>query len=44
MGLAVADYNHTGRFSIYVTNFADEDNALYRNDGKWNFTDLSYDA
>ena len=44
MGIAIADYNHTGRFSIYVTNFADEFNTLYRNDGKGNFTDVSYDA
>ncbi len=44
MGVAVGDYNHTGRFSIYVTNFADEFNTLYRNDGKDSFTDVSYDA
>ena len=44
MGVAVADYNHTGRFSIYVTNFADEFNTLYRNDGSYSFTDVSYDA
>lgn len=44
MGIAVGDYNHTGRFSIYVTNFADEYNTLYRNDGKDSFTDVSYDA
>ncbi len=44
MGVAIADYNHTGRFSIYVTNFADEFNTLYRNDGKGNFTDVSYDS
>ncbi len=44
MGVAVADYNHTGRFSIYITNFADEFNTLYRNDGKGSFTDVSYDA
>lgn len=44
MGVAVGDYNHSGRFSIYITNFADEFNALYRNDGKYNFTDVSYDA
>lgn len=44
MGVAVADYNHTGRFSIYVTNFADEFNTLYRNEGKGNFTDVSYDS
>ncbi len=44
MGLAVADYNHTGRFSLYVTNFADEYNTLYRNNGKSEFSDNSYDA
>jgi hypothetical protein len=44
MGVAVADYNHTGKFSIYVTNFADEFNTLYRNDGGFSFTDVSYDA
>jgi len=44
MGIAIGDYNHTGRFSIYVTNFADEFNTLYRNDGDYNFTDVSYDS
>jgi hypothetical protein len=44
MGVALADYNHTGRFSIYVTNFADEFNTLYENRGKWDFRDVSYDA
>jgi len=44
MGVAVADYNHSGRFSIYITNFADEFNTLYRNDGGYSFTDVSYEA
>ena len=44
MGVAVADYNHTGKFSIYVTNFSDEDNALYKNLGNYDFRDVSYDA
>ncbi|HEX3373615.1 MAG TPA: CRTAC1 family protein [Edaphobacter sp.] len=44
MGIAIGDYNHSGRFSIYVTNFADEFNTLYRNDGEYNFTDVSYDS
>lgn len=44
MGVAVGDYDHTGRFSIYVTNFSDEDNALYRNLGKDDFRDVSYDS
>jgi hypothetical protein len=44
MGVAIGDYNHTGRFSIYVTNFADENNALYKNNGNYDFSDVSYDA
>ena len=40
--VAVGDYNHTGRPSIYTTNFSDEYDDLYRNDGNWNFTDVSY--
>lgn len=42
MGIAVGDYLHNGLPSLYVTNFADEYNTLYRNDGKWNFHDISY--
>ena len=42
MGLAVGDYNHTGRPSLYITNFSDEYSLLFRNDGDWNFTDVSY--
>jgi hypothetical protein len=42
MGVAIGDYNHTGRPSIYTTNFADEYNDLYRNDGNWSFTNVSY--
>jgi hypothetical protein len=41
MGVAVCDYNHTGRFSIHVTNFEDQSNSLYRNDGQMNFTDAA---
>ena len=44
MGVAVGDYLHTGRFSIFVTNFVDEYNTLYRNDGNYNFTDVSFTA
>ena len=44
MGVAVADYNHSGRLSLYVTNFADEYNTLYENQGKWDFRDVSYDS
>jgi enediyne biosynthesis protein E4 len=42
MGIAIGDYLHTGYPSIYVTNFSDEYDDLFRNDGKWNFTDVSY--
>jgi hypothetical protein len=35
---------HTGRFSIFVTHFADEYAALFRNDGGMNFTDVSFTA
>ena len=44
MGVAIGDYNHTGRPSLYITNFSDEDNSLYRNDGDWDFHDVSYHA
>jgi enediyne biosynthesis protein E4 len=44
MGLAAGDYNHTGRPSLYITNFSDEYSLLFRNDGDWNFTDVSYQA
>lgn len=42
MGIAVGDYNHSGRPSLHVTDFADENDDLYRNDGNWNFTEASY--
>jgi enediyne biosynthesis protein E4 len=44
MGIAVGDYNHTGRPSLVVTNFEDENTDLYRNDGDWNFSEESYPA
>lgn len=44
MGVAVGDYDHSGRFSIYTTNFVDEYNTLYRNNGKYDFTDVSFTA
>jgi enediyne biosynthesis protein E4 len=42
MGIALGDYLHTGRFSIFITHFSDEYAVLYRNDGDMNFTDESY--
>jgi len=39
MGVSVCDYNHTGRFSITVTNFEDQYNSIFRNDGDMSFSD-----
>jgi hypothetical protein len=44
MGIAIGDYLHTGRPSLYVTNFADEYDVLYNNEGGWEFHDVSYQA
>jgi enediyne biosynthesis protein E4 len=44
MGVALGDYQNLGRTSTAVTHFSDEYTALYRNDGKMNFTDVSYIA
>jgi hypothetical protein len=41
MGVAVGDYDNIGRQSLFVTNFAEEYNALYHNDGSY-FTDVSF--
>jgi len=40
MGLAVGDYNDSGRTSVCVTTFSKEPYTLYRNDGGF-FTDVS---
>jgi hypothetical protein len=42
MGIAVGDYLHTGRPSLAVSDFAMDNTPLYRNDGAWNFEDVSY--
>ena len=44
MGVTVGDYLHTGNFAIYITNFVDEYNTLYRNNGSYDFTDVSFNA
>lgn len=40
MGCAAADYDSDGDPDLYVTNFLSP-NQLWRNDGKWQFTDVS---
>jgi hypothetical protein len=44
MGIAVGDYNRDGRVDLYVTNFSDDYNTLYRNDGEASFTDVTLHA
>ncbi len=41
MGVAVGDYLNQGRFSLFVSNFAEEYNVLYKNGGDY-FTDESF--
>jgi len=41
MGVALGDYDRSGRFSLHVTNFSEEYNAVYRNNGD-HFADLSF--
>ena len=42
MGLAVGDYDNDGRVDFHVTNFSDDSNTLYHNDGDNNFTDVTF--
>jgi hypothetical protein len=44
MGLAVGDYDNDGRVDFHITNFSDDSNVLYHNDGDANFTDISFQA
>src|SRR5258705_4924267 len=44
MGIAVGDYNRDGKVDLYITNFSDDYNTLYRNDGEGGFTDVSSQA
>ncbi len=41
MGLALGDYLHTGRFSVFISHFDNEYAALYRNEGTMNFAEIS---
>ncbi len=44
MGVTAADYLHEGTLSIFRTNFSDELETLYRNQGKGEFQDVSVEA
>jgi enediyne biosynthesis protein E4 len=41
MGVTWGDYDHSGRLSMFVTEFADQPNTLYRNQGKREFEDVA---
>src|SRR6185295_2832212 len=41
MGIAIADYDHSGRESLFVTNFSGKPNALFKNIGGGLFHDMS---
>lgn len=44
MGLAIGDYDNDGRIDFHITNFSDDSNVLYHNDGEGNFTDITFQA
>jgi len=44
MGVTAGDYNHTGFFDIFKTNFADDTHTLYKNNGKNDFSDRTVDT
>lgn len=44
MGLAIGDYDNDGRVDFHITNFSDDSNVLYHNDGESNFTDVTFQA
>jgi enediyne biosynthesis protein E4 len=44
MGVDFGDIDHDGRFDIFVTNFTEEPDTLYWNQGTRGFTDISWSA
>jgi len=42
MGLAIGD--NDGKVDFHITNFSDDSNVLYHNDGEGNFTDVTFQA
>jgi enediyne biosynthesis protein E4 len=41
MGVTWGDYDHSGRLSMFITEFADQPNTLYRNEGTRGFEDIA---
>jgi enediyne biosynthesis protein E4 len=44
MGVDVADYDGNQSTDLFVTSFSDETPTLYRNEGKWSFSDVTFRA
>ncbi|MCS6886170.1 MAG: CRTAC1 family protein [Acidobacteriota bacterium] len=44
MGVAWGDYDRDGDFDLYLTNFSDDTNTLYQNEGDGNFLDQTFQA
>ena len=44
MGVAYGDYDNDGYMDIFVTNFSDDTNTLYHNEGNGFFTDVTFQA
>jgi enediyne biosynthesis protein E4 len=44
MGLGVGDYDNDGKPDLYVTNFSDDSNTLYHNEGAAVFNDVTFAA
>jgi len=42
MGVDAGDYDHDGNFDLFVTNFTDQSDNLYRNLGPKGFTDMAW--